>query len=203
MKEQALEDVKNTIPRFRWGLRTKLNIYLTLIIIITIPIFEIIALKLHESSFIIHTIHAVVTILLVIVLINISFSRLILEPLNNLIGAMREMEEGKLVTSLYLGPVKDDEIGWLTKRFFQMGKKIQENIIELVRSEKRESARAIAHRLERELHEPVLSIEKNIEILRTLIPEAHLNPHLVLGEIAKDVSSIRKFSNDISSMFSV
>ncbi len=203
MKERASEDFKNAIPRFKWGLRTKLNIYLTLIIVITIPIFEMIALKLYESPFIIHTIHAVITILLIIILINIYFSRVILEPINNLIGAMREMEEGKPVTSLYLMPIKDDEIGWLTKRFFQMVKKIQENTIELVRSEKRESAGAVAHRLERELHEPVLSIEKNIEILRTLIPEALLNPHLVLGEIAKDVSSIRKFSNDISSMFSV
>ncbi len=100
MKEQTLEDVKNTIPKFRWGLKTKLNIYLALIIIITIPIFETIALKLYESTFLIHTIHAVVTVLLIIVLINISFSRLIFEPLNNLIKAMREMEEGKLVTSL-------------------------------------------------------------------------------------------------------
>ncbi len=120
MKERASEDFKITIPRFKWGLRTKLNIYLTLIIVITIPIFEMIALKLYESPFIIHTIHAVITILLIIILINIYFSRVILEPINDLIGAMREMEEGKLVTSLYLIPIKDDEIGWLTKRFFQM-----------------------------------------------------------------------------------
>ena len=202
MKERALGDVENTIPRFRWGLRTKLNIYLTLIIVVTLPIFEMIALKLHGSSFIIHTIHTVITILLIIILVNIYFSRLILKPLNNLIGAMRGMEEGNLVTPLYLMPAKGDEIGWLTNRFFQMIKKIQENTIDLVRSEKRESAGAVAHRLERELHEPLLSIEKNIEILRTLIPEALLDPHLVLGEIAKDVSSIRKFSNDMSSMFS-
>ena len=55
----------------------------------------------------------------------------------------------------------------------------------------------------RELHHPILSIEKNIEVLRTLIPETLVNPQIILGEIAKDVGLIKKSSKDICLRFPV
>ena len=96
MAEQTIGKMKNTLP-LRWGLRTKLNIYLALIVVVTIPIFDIVALKLYGSAFFIHVIHIVVTVLLIIALVNFSFSRLVFKPLNNLIEAMKEVKKGGLL----------------------------------------------------------------------------------------------------------
>jgi nitrate/nitrite-specific signal transduction histidine kinase len=199
MAEQTVEKMKNTFL-IKWGLRTKLNIYLALIVVVTIPIFDIVALKLYGSAFFIHVIHTVVTVLLIIALVNFSFSRLVFKPLNNLIEAMKEMEKGRFVTSPESEGTRNDEIGWLIDRFFKMGRNLQQ----LVRLEKKESASAVAYRTQRELHDPLANLGKNIALLRvTLISRNLKNPwesiQGIIDEIERDLNSIRTFSDELNS----
>ncbi|MBI2486364.1 MAG: HAMP domain-containing protein [Deltaproteobacteria bacterium] len=199
MAEQTIEKMKNIFP-IKWGLRTKLNIYLALIVVVTITVFDIFALKLDRSGIFIHVIHAIVTVLLIIALVNFLFSRLVIKPLNNLIKAMKEMEEGKFVTSLESENTRNDEIGWLIDRFFKMGRNLQQ----LVRLEKKESASAVAYRTQRELHDPLANLGKNIALLRvTFISRNLKNPwepvQGIIDEIERDLSSIRTFSDELNS----
>lgn len=201
MAEQIKEEMGKASP-IKWGLRTKLNIYLALIVAVTITVFDIFALRLDGSGISIHIIHAVVTILLIIALVNFLFSRLVLKPLNNLIGAMKEMEEGKFVSYLESEDPRKDEIGWLIDRFIKMGRNLQQ----LVRLEKKESASAVAYRMQRGLYNPLTNLEKNIELLRGTLTSRNLRDSWefvqgITNDIKKDINSIKTFSDEVSSMF--
>ena len=199
MTEQIAEKSQDNFVIKR-SLRTKLNIYLALIVVITISLFDILALRSNHDGVLIHVVHAVVTVLLIIALVNFMFSKLILNPLNDLIRAMTDMEEGKFATSLEAENKRNDEIGWLIDRFCEMRRNLQQ----LVRSEKKESASAVAYRVQRELRDPITNLEKNIKSLRstlnTIDPSDSWGPVKgIIYSIEKDLNSIKTFSDEVSS----
>ncbi len=201
MTKHNKDKSKDTITMGR-SLRTKLNIYLALIVIITIVLFNMLALKFSDYGFYIHIIHAVVTVLLIIGLVNFMFSKLILTPLNNLIEAMSDMGGGKFTTPLEAESNRKDEIGWLINRFGKM----RENILELVREEKRQSASSVTYRMHRELEEPVNNLEQKVESLRSKLDRMEPGKSReyiegIVDGLEKDLGSIKTFSEDLRSMF--
>ena len=203
--ETITKEIKNDIP-IKWGLRLKFNIYFSVIVIVTI-IIDIFFSKLNGNTILFHAVHAVITIMVIIALVNILFSRLILNPLNKLVKAMKnieegEMDQGRFIKSLESEKIRNDEIGWLVKRFIEMKIKFKN----LIRMHKKDSATAVAYRMRRELHDPLADLSQNIELLKETINSVELKDsrdplQKIIDDVTKDFISIKTFSDDISSMF--
>lgn len=203
--EMITKEIKKNIP-IKWGLRLKFNIYFSVIVIVTI-IIDTFFVKLNGNTIIYHAVHAVITIMVIIALVNILFSRLILNPLNILVKAMQdiekgEMDQGRFIKSLESEEIRNDEIGWLIQRFFEMKIKFKN----LIRMHKKDSATAVAYRMRKELNDPLADLSKNIKLLNETINSMDLKDsrdtvQKIIDDVTKNFISIKTFSDDINSMF--
>lgn len=201
MTEKYVNKYKDDITLKR-SLQTKVNIYLALIVVVTIFLFDIIAIQSNHSSVFIHLVHTVVTIILIITLVNFVFSKLIFKPLNDLVRAMRNMEEGKFAPSLEAQYQRDDEIGWLITRFCKMRERLQR----LVRSEKRDSASSVIYRMQRELRDPLNNLEKNIDALSLTLNniepiESQIYVEEIQHNLERNLNLIKTFSGEVGQYF--
>lgn len=201
MAEKYVNKYKDDFTLKR-SLQTKVNIYLALIVVVTIFLFDIIAIQSNHSSVFIHLVHTVVTIILIITLVNFVFSKLIFKPLNDLVRAMRNMEEGKFTPSLEAQYQRDDEIGWLITRFCKMRERLQR----LVRSEKRDSASSVIYRMQRELRDPLNNLEKNINALSLTLNniepiESQIYVEEIQHNLERNLNLIKTFSGEVGQYF--
>lgn len=201
MTDQDKKTTKDTF-RIKRSIKTKFNLYLGLIIIGTITVFDILALRSNQGGIIFHTIHAAITVCLIIILVNVTFSRLVSNPLSNLVRDIRHLEQGKFINTMGYKNIRDDEIGWLADRFYKMQGQLQE----FIRSEKQESASAVAYRMHRELQQPISNLEKSIKLLKVEFASvdsmnSRRSLNLIIFAIDKDLKLIKDSSHEIASMF--
>lgn len=107
-----------------------------------------------------HGTHIVVTLLLFGVVLYAFGVRYVRRPIEQLAAHVREVEAGEFVPSR---PVpRDDEIGWLARRFTHMGTTLRDTIQRLVRAEKHASVSVVAFRIAREMSEPLEALKRHI-----------------------------------------
>lgn len=198
---ETTTEIKNNFY-IKWGLRTKFNFYLSLIVIVTIIIFDFIVTRFYGNTIIVHSIHIIVTVLLIIALMNILFSKLILNPIKNLIESIKGIEQGEFFGSYDLKNIHNDEIGYLVLIFIKMRTELQN----FIRLQKKDSASAISYRTWNELHDPLANLKINIELLKKVFDSIKLEEkrkplQLIINNIEKDYLSIRDYTEEARSIF--
>ena len=113
-----------------------------------------------------HLLHVLSTLLAFVVLLHVAGKRYLRDPLGKLARAISGLESGARGADLDLG--RNDEIGWLARRFDAMVRRLHTETRDRVRAEKRASAAAVVFRLGTELVEPLGSLERHIAYIDAL-----------------------------------
>ncbi len=107
-----------------------------------------------------HGTHVVVTLLLFCIVLYVFGVRYVRRPIEQLAAHVREVEAGEFVPNQ---PVpRNDEFGWLARRFTHMGTTLRDTIQRLVRAEKHASVSVVVFRIAREMSEPLEALKRHI-----------------------------------------
>lgn len=180
----------------------RLNITITAVVIITIALFEYLTfLNIHKYEhniseyIVIHTLHLVITILILLGSTYYLISKYVVKPVYKLLIAIEEMKKGKLVTALEIK--SNDEFELLAEEFNEMGFKLREQVEQKVRSEKYSTAIALAKRVANTVSEPCLSLRANAKLLKEIgkgNPQVESLSDLILKDITKIEEKIKEIS---------
>lgn len=191
---------KKLLKKLRIGWR--LGITISVILLITMGFFEAITFLSFDkfegnlAGFIkFHLLHAIITILIVVVAIVLLLARFVVKPIYKILLAIEDMKSGKLVTPLEIK--SNDEFELLADEFNEMGFQLKEQIQQKVRAEKYSTAVALAKRVANTISEPCLSLRTNAKLLKELAKD---NPQIVglTDIILKDLSTIEEKLNEIN-----
>ena len=123
-----------------------------------------------------------------IILINFITARYIRKPIKQLLEAIRVIELG----IWHVSPQIDskDEFNWLKERFSEMGSKLEDTVLQLVRAEKLAIGFLTSGKLFKEITPMLKGIKETIDCLKNLKrdPSAY-EEHLIT--IESDLNKIR------------
>ena len=131
----------------------------------------------------VHGPHVVATVLLFALVLHSLGKVLIRRPLEQLGRHVQRLEAGEFWSQPEV--YRNDEFGWLAKRFTQMGRRLRETVEKLVLSEKAAAAGATAYRVARQAVEPLARMKRHVAYLEGL---AGKDPDLrrVVASLEKD-----------------
>lgn len=136
----------------------------------------------------IHVVHVAVTFASFIILINFITARYIRRPIKQLLEAIRVIELG----IWHVSPQIDskDEFNWLKERFSEMGRRLENTVIQLVKAEKLATGFLTSRKLFKEINPLLNEIKANIDYLKNLRgdPAAYEEK---LTNIESDLNKIR------------
>lgn len=136
----------------------------------------------------IHAVHVAVTFASFIILINFITARYIRRPIRQLLEAIRVIELG----IWHVSPQIDskDEFNWLKKRFSEMGSRLENTVVQLVRAEKIATGFLTSRKLFKEINPLLNGIKANIECLKNLEDDPNAYEEK-LRNIESDLKRIR------------
>ncbi len=155
--------------------------------------------KSLRVSLITHTFHLLITALGMVLAINLALSRMILQPIRNLLAGMKRMQQGEWASDL---PVKTrDEIGEFTRGYNALGRNLEQTVHQLVRAEKLASVALVAICLSRDLKKPIRKIRDSIQFLSRRIAfdvETARTVGCLLDQTDQMYAICEKFNQDFS-----
>lgn len=135
----------------------------------------------------IHGLHVAVTFMTFIVLINFITSKYIRKPINELLEAIRKIELG--IWNVTPKIKTKDEFSWLKEKFSEMGKKLENTVMQLVKAEKLASKILTSRKIFKEIEPSLNKIKVNLIYLKNL--EENYGGYEVLENIDNDLEKIR------------